>query len=407
MSCPPGTILNPRTLRCVKVTGRRAQQLVRAGNIGEANVAFAPQPQRQPYYRPYFQPPAAAPAATLWWPAVAPPPARRRTQRRDRGAFVPSPTRDFVFPDARARAPAPPRIPAAALPCPPEQERNPATGRCIKLAGRTFKRIHAPAAPPPLAPRLVAPARDRDRAAQEGPLGRAAVAPLADRTAVLSWAAENCRNAVDPLTGAAFVTADTTALQELIRLHDRTCTLAAPLDRTVAAAHAAGALATVPGDPSTPLTLADFKALRAARRRRDPGYRIPARKHAPPPATWQLYIASDARSGPEFATVAYVEPAKARRTPFGIEYPPEAYRVDLGFIPTAGTAATATCSPQQLVDLLERLARANRLLVPVAGGWRPLPGMGFPLSKRHWETDRPARIGALCEALAAALESPV
>ena len=383
MACPPGTIMNPRTLRCVKITGRRARQLAAAGIVGDADVAYvapgtrvpalAPVPWRQAMAPP--QPPAA-----LWWPA----PRRRLTQRRP--LWAPAP------------APAPPT-------CTSDQVINPATGRCVKLAGRVFKRLRAAAAPVPrLAPPPRAPAARRTLSAH--PLGRAAVAPLADRTGILEWTAANCRNAVDPLTSTAFVSADTTALQELIQLHDRTCTLATPLDRAVAAAHAAGRTATVPGDPSTPLTLDDFKALRAARRRRDPAYRLPARRHAPPPATWQLYIGSDARSGPQFATVAYVEPAKARRTPFGIEYPPAAYRADLGFIPTTAPAG-ATCSSQQVVDLLERLARANRLLVPVAGGWRPLPGMGFPLTKLYWETDRAGRLSALCNKLAAALENPI
>jgi hypothetical protein len=372
-------------------------------------VAYAPPP---PPYRPVvapYQPPPPPAQATLWWPAAAAPPRRRQTHARPRAlaaAFGAAPGRGIHLPGERPPQQALWRAPAAPRPAPTcafNQTLNPATGRCVKITGRTFKRLRADAAP---APRL-APPPAAHRALSEGPLahplGRAAVAPLADRATILGWTTANCRNAVDPLTSTAFVSADTTALQELIRLHDRTCTLATPLDRSVAAAHAAGRVATVPGDASTPLTLDDFKALRAARRRRDPGYRLPARRHAPPPATWQLYIASDARSGPQFATVAYVEPAKARRTPFGIEYPPEAYRADLGFIPTT-TPAGATCSSQQVVDLLERLARANRLLVPVAGGWRPLPGLGFPLTKRHWETDRASRLSALCQSLAAALE---
>jgi len=158
--------------------------------------------------------------------------------------------------------------------------------------------------------------------------------------------------------------------------------MAAPLDAKIAAEHKAGVVATVPGDPHTHLTLADFDALRDSMRRRNPSYKIPARKHQPPPPTWQLYIASDNRSGPEFASVLFVDVTKGIHGPLGVEYPADSVKVDLGFIPLGGE----TCSPQMVVDLLLRLTASQRLLVPVAGGWKPIAG--FPFAKKDWTKGR-------------------
>jgi hypothetical protein len=223
------------------------------------------------------------------------------------------------------------------------------------------------------------------------------VAPLGDRAAVLGWAADNCKNAVDPITGTVLVNADTAALQELIRLHDRTCTLATPLNAQVAADHKAGRSSAVPSNPTQPLTLDDFRALRDAMRRRDPAYKIPQRRHTQPPSEWQLVI-RPATSSPDFLSAAYVDVTQGRTTAYGVEYPPEAYRVDLGYLP-AHAPTGAQCSTSMVQDLLTRLARSNRLLVPVAGGWKP--PAGFPFSKAHWQhAKRADRFTRLCKDLA-------
>jgi hypothetical protein len=280
--------------------------------------------------------------------------------------------------------------------CAPGEELNPQTRRCIKIGGRTFKRIHPR---PAMAPVLEPPQ------ASEGPirlpLGTAAVAPLGDRATVLGWAAENCENAVDPLTNTVLVNADTSALQELIRLHNRTCTLATPLDRHVAADHKAGRISIVPGTPAQPLALDDFRALRDAMRRRNPAYKIPQRRHAPPPPEWQLVISRG--GGSDFVRAAYVDVTRGIPGPAGVEYPADAYRVDLGFLP-AHAPSGAQCSSQMVQDLLMRLARSNRLLVPVAGGWKPPAGLPFP--KSHWQhPNRAERFTRLCKDLAKLLSA--
>ena len=172
----------------------------------------------------------------------------------------------------------------------------------------------------------------------------------------------------------------------------------------MAATHKAGEIAALP-DSTDPLTLEDFKVLRDAMRRREPGYKLPARRHQPPPPEWQLYVASDRRSGPEFATVAYVDITKARRTVYGVEYPAEAIRVDLGFIPTTPPAG-AMCSAGMIVDLIDRLSKEHRLVVPVAGGWKP--AHGFPFTKTYWtSTQKAERFNRLCKDLARAVSLPI
>jgi hypothetical protein len=191
-------------------------------------------------------------------------------------------------------------------------------------------------------------------------------------------------------------------LQELMRLHDGTCTFASQLHERAAAAHKAGKLTTIPWSTDrTPLTVEDFRVLRDTMRRRDPAYKIPARHHVPPPPEWKLYVASDSRSGPDYATIGFVDTTKGRRTLFGVHYPADAFRVNMGVIP-AYSPKGSLCTVQTVVDLLQRLSAANKLLVPTAGGWRPIGG--FPFSKADWEGSfRAQRLGRLCKDLAKAL----
>jgi hypothetical protein len=224
-----------------------------------------------------------------------------------------------------------------------------------------------------------------------------------DKPTILGWASAQCKNDRDPITGQHFASADTAALQDLIRLHDRTCAMSGPLSAKIAVEHKAGLVAKLPGDPSSYLTIDDFKALRDSRRRHEPGYKIPGRKHQPPPPNWQLYIASDNRSGASFASVLFVDTTKVIDGPTGPEYPADSVVIDLGFIPLDVTGAL--CSPQMVVELVQRLTTANRLLVPVAGGWKPIGG--FPFTKKYWATDIKERFGKLCRELTRALTTPL
>jgi hypothetical protein len=147
------------------------------------------------------------------------------------------------------------------------------------------------------------------------------------------------------------------------------------------------------------MTLEDFTALRDAMRRHTPGYKIPGRKHQRPPATWQLYVASDERSGPDFVTAAYVDTMKGVMRADGPHYPESAIVIDLGFLPVDFTGAS--CTGPMMMSTIQRLDTAGKLLTPIAGGWKA--SAGFPFSKRHWEHDKKRKLDRLCLDLSALL----
>ena len=399
MSCPPGTVLNPRSFRCVRVTGRRAKQLINQGNIpdyyaGQAAPAFyyrSPQRKTVKQRKPAYQGPSAYGGPAYGEPSAYGGPVYGGPSAY--GAQVLQRQQAYQRPQQRPIEP----------PCPPGKIRNPASRRCINQSGKIYQQIFGtqqPARPPSR--------QDLHRTSSEGrlrlPVGSAAPAPLGTRPAILGWMAKNCSNQQDPITGKAFTSADTTALQEVIRLHNRTCTLASPLNDHVLAQHVSGAVATIPGDRNTHMTLDDFKALRDTMRRTNPAYKLPPRKHQPPPVNWRLYIETDNRSGPDFMSVMYVDVAKAIRVGGSVQYPVNAVKVDLGFLPR--TLTGGLCAPEMIVDLVQRLAASNRLLTPVAGGWKPIAG--FPFRKSDWSgADAYDKLGKLCRALAKALATPL
>lgn len=418
MSCPPGMVLNPRSLRCVRASGRVARDLVRRGNIGELNVGYYAAAAAPAYYR--RQTMRAPRRAAVRYDAGGPSLAAAFGVAPSRSGGIPAlgalfaePAPAPTYPAAARRVAAVPEL-TGAQPCPPGTTRNPQSRRCIKLSGRTYKKLAIPAPAPAPAPPIYSPSallRSTRRAVRTSsesstrlPVGSASPGPIGDRRTVLEWAALNCDNARDPLTNTTFATSDLGTLQRMVRTHDGVCTLAPALHRHVYTAHRAGQVAALPADPSSHMTLDDFKALRNVMRREDPGYKIPGRRHQPPPPTWQLYIASDRRSGPDYASVMYVDTTKGHMTQYGAEYPPESVRVDLGFIPVS-VPAGSMCSPKTVSELIIQLAEMNKLLIPVAGGWKPV--VGFPFKKSYWDSDRAARLSRLCQDLAKVLASPI
>ena len=235
MYCRPGMILNPETLRCVKTTSHIARDLVRRGVIADYLVPVQP----------------------------------RKTMRRY-------------------------NMPA---PCRPDQERNPLTGRCKKINRKTYRQpvyqnmrqpVYQNPYQHPVKPQLYPITKayqnprqvafDRRQLSEPSevvPRGTATVAPIG---ATMDWIRGNCRNSHDPLTGSKFSHINPYELQNVVRLHDKTCVAAQPLHYKVAAEHSNGQEATLPSNPGRVMSTADFNALRTAMRRRNPGYKIPTRK---------------------------------------------------------------------------------------------------------------------------------
>ena len=293
-----------------------------------------------------------------------------------------------------------PRIAAAAeQPCPPGTRRNPTTRRCLKAGSRIYRKLFPEEYPqPPSQPKRREEELTLSEPSLSVPKGYGDIAPLADRATIYDWIRANCRNRHDPLTRRAFAAEDTVALRDLVRLHNRTCAFVRPLNQKVAGDRARGHLVTIPGTQEL-MNDADYDALRAGMRRYDPDYKIPKHRHAPPPANWQLYVASDERSGPDFATVAYVDVTKAFMTAQGPVYPPQSVRIDLGVIPLV--EIPGICSAQDRVNLIARLAAANRLVTPTASGWKPVAGM--PFTRDHWYRQSVTKLSAFCTQLTKAL----
>jgi hypothetical protein len=115
------------------------------------------------------------------------------------------------------------------------------------------------------------------------------------------------------------------------------------------------------------------------------------------PSNWKLYIATDDRSGPAFASVMIIDVSRIVRTNGGIKYPPESVKFDLGVIPVN---VSGQCSPQRLVDLIQRAFEMNRLF---KGSQGFVPVSGFPFSKQYWSGTRVEiimKMNNLCNSLA-------
>ena len=414
--------MNPRTRNCVKASGRVAQGLVRRGDVNPIYGAPGPAPGRRATVRRPRAPAYGAPPAYGYGPPTYGGPAT--------GYGAPATGYGAIAPAAVYIDP----------PCPYGQERNPQTGRCVKIGGRTYKKVRGPAPAPPAyraaptygaaAPAYGGPQHlgQRHRAATE-PYIRSMLAPMTDQANIVGWTRAQCKNQVDPLTGRAFVSQDTASLQQLVRLHNRTCVSSNALKRQVDADRSRGITSVIPGTYD-PLNATDYESLAASQRRvgaptgygpsygpaygapTGPSYGFPTtaapapsygapglgRVKAPRPPEWQLYIAQDTRSGPDYASVLIVDVTKAKTTAYGTEYPHESIRVDLGFIPVTGTQGAA-CTPQTLVDRIQRKDKKGALIFldPGSGRWKPIAP--FPLLKTFWTTGRAAKLGQICSAL--------
>jgi hypothetical protein len=343
MPCPLGSFVNPESGKCVLASGSVAKDLIKRGVV---NPYFPPQNPGM-YYPGYPQKPVVQ----------ANPP---------------------VYPPVK---------PIIQKPCELGKERNPETGKCRKIQKMTVKRNARAYAYPPVGQK------------QKISTGKATVAPFTDRESVLNWAFSNCRNTIDPVTRKSF--ASQPYISDMIRLHNGTCTLASGLHAKVAAEHKSGHIATIPGDPHTHMIVDDFNALRDAMRRANPSYRVPGHKHAPPPSEWRLYIASDNFSGPDFVSIAFLDITKGKQGPHGIQYPVDSIRINMGYLPVH--VQHASCSLDVVIERIKQVHVAGKLLVPVAGGWKPIAG--FPFKKDDWKHNSAAKMNKLCDDLTKALNT--
>jgi len=287
-----------------------------------------------------------------------------------------------------------PRI-AVIKECEPGYVRSSKTRKCIKIGGKAYNQLNPIAGntvlgraflgPEPAPLRL--PGKDNPSEKPDTiPLGYSGVAPMTSKDNILDWTKRNCKFSNNLLTGHIFANDTQDNLQRLVRLHDGSCLNAPALHTQISQQQKTGAIPTLPHDPTSHLTVGDFNALREAQRRFNPAYKIPQSRHRPPPPEWGLYASPDNVSGPEFVHVLYLDKTKAIPTATGPSYPQSSIRVDMGFLPNEPGIQT-------LLDLLKRLEAENKLLIPIAGGWKP--AFGFPYSKSYWSRERKARVQRL------------
>ena len=175
MPCPPGTVLNPYTLRCVSTQGKIAYGLAKQGNIANASIRRnrtrnrtrnrppairqphqywdpymlqympiqqQPYQQQQPYrppYQPYQQEQFAHMKPYLRYFNNQQQQNRNRNRTRRVRFHSPEPQRPVQRERERVRVRARPM--AGPRECPPGKELNPYTNRCIKVDGKTYKRL--------------------------------------------------------------------------------------------------------------------------------------------------------------------------------------------------------------------------------------------------------------------------
>lgn len=221
------------------------------------------------------------------------------------------------------------------------------------------------------------------------------MAPLADKESILRWTRKNCKYSNDVISRRHFVHESQASLQDLIRLHDGSCVAAPALNDHVLRQQRLGETPSLPHNKSVPLKRRDLDTLRETMRRKTPGYKLPGLPNKLPPAEWQLYAASDQRSGPGFLSVCYVDVTKAKRTAVGVEFPLESIKVNMGYLPSGDGRQ----SIQYILDILKKLADKNKLLVQAVRGWKPVAG--FPFTKSHWTRDRSEKLSELYQDLIA------
>ena len=348
MPCPPGYFTNPYTLRCVQATGKVGRELYERGYVSPGELQYA------------------VAAATAYG-------YKQRTYRKPRITVVKD--------------------------CEPGYIRSSKTRKCIKIGGKAYQELNpagntvvgrafapVPLAPVPLAPAPVplapVPLAPPLQKLTILPLGSSGTAPMTSKEHILDWTKRNCKFTNNLLTGNIFADDTQENLQRLVRLHDGSCMSAPALHNHITEQTKAGAIATLPHDPSSHLTVGDFDALREVQRRVNPAYKIPQTKHRPPPPEWELFATPEG----DFVRLLYVDKTKAIPTATGPSYPQSSIRVDLGVLPNDGTLHT-------LLDAVKRQAAANKLLTPTAGGWKPT--LGFPYAKSYWSRDRKTRVQKL------------
>ena len=407
--CPPGSVFNPQTLRCVKSGGR----------LGRRIQTIPAVTRRMNTYQPAYQPVTRLTPIPVYDTVPQLARAVTRSMRQSRlPVLAPDSQRSFFMgpPASTMQGPAMQGPPIPAMQeqgplgledrCPAGKILNPETGKCVKVGGRVQRRLQrlpqdAAGSPPMLYTR------------------KASKIPVGPREAMKNWISSQCANTEEPFTGKNLKAMADEEMVSLIKTSAGTCLRAEYLDRHIRHERERGTEVMDPLNPRRQLTLSNMDILGRTIRQVVPDYRVPqytrkaARETQIPqaqtaagqqatrqPATrvpipqatsypdnYKFFIGKDARSGNDFYSVYYYDKDQATVTNAGVQIPPQAIVIDIGIIPAfvgVVESGNPACTTSTLVEKLLALHRKQKLLHKL--GNQLVATIELPGERARWKT---------------------
>lgn len=416
--CPPGSVFNPQTLRCVKAGGRLGKRLQTPALTRRQSNNYQPSfPTSFTRLAPiptYDAVPQLARAITRSIrqsriPILAPDLVRRVSDRPV--IFGSGLTRPSMTPSSSSDA------------CPDGKILNPATGKCVKVGGRVQRRIQR------------GPSNEGYDARAPMIYTRKAVKiPISTPESMRNWISSQCANAEEPFTGKNLKAMTEEEMGSLIKTSAGTCLRAEYLDRHIRHEREKGREVMDPLNPRRQLTLSNMDILGRTIRQVVPNYRVPqhtrramgdklltrgalpvaaavkptpavtlpkTRPAAPAadltqrtriagtsyPENWKFFIGKDARSGNDFYSVYYYDKDMATVTNDGVKIPQQAIVIDVGIIPAfvgVVESGNPACTTSTLVEKLLALHKKQKLLHKL--GNQLVATIELPGERGRWKT---------------------
>jgi hypothetical protein len=403
--CPPGSVFNPQTLRCVKSGGRLGRRIQTVPAVT----------RRLNTYQPAYQPVTRLTPIPVYDTVPQLARAVTRSMRQSRlPVLAPDSQRSFfmsqgpAFPALQGQGPLQTRGQVQENRCPAGKILNPETGKCVKVGGRVQRRLQ--------------------RLPQEGTEGsppmlytrKASKIPVGPREAMKNWISSQCANSEEPFTGKNLKAMADEEMVSLIKTSAGTCLRAEYLDRHIRHERERGTEVMDPMNPRRQLTLSNMDILGRTIRQVVPDYRVPqytrkaARETQPlpqaqtatrqpatrqtrsglpiPQATsypdnYKFFIGKDARSGNDFYSVYYYDKDQATVTNAGVQIPPQAIVIDIGIIPAfvgVVESGNPACTTSTLVEKLLALHKKQKLLHKL--GNQLVATIEMPAERARWKT---------------------
>ena len=415
--CPPGSVFNPQTLRCVKSAGRLGRRIQTVPAVTRRQNTY-PSVTRLTPIPVYDAVPELARAVT-----------RSIRQSRLPVLAVDAPQRSF-FTGPQLQTRIQPQLQAQPTYnqdiCPAGKVLNPESGKCVKVGGRVQRRLQrlpqgnvSGSSPPMLYTR------------------KASKMPVGPRESMKNWISTQCANSEEPFTGKNLKAMTDDEMSSLIKTSAGTCLRAEYLDRHIRHERERGTEVMDPMNPRRQLTLSNMDILGRTIRQVVPDYRVPqytrraqgpaTRQPAQAPVTrlpatrsqgqgqgqapatrqpaqttrsglpipratsypenWKFFIGKDARSGNDFYSVYYYDKDQATVTNAGVQIPAEAIVIDIGVIPAfvgVVESGTPSCTTSTLVEKLLALHKKQKLLHKL--GNQLVATIELPAERARWKT---------------------